>query len=72
MQTYINWQKLVKEMANIQQRNRAGNPTVFLFSHPVKIKLCGKPWLLAQCHTKLMDQRAGAQHMKPIYFKGCL
>lgn len=28
--------------------------------------------LVALHHTKLMDQHAGAQHMKPIYFKGCL
>lgn len=45
---------------------------VFLCSQPVKIKLCAQPWLLAQRHIKLMDQRTGAQHMKPIYFKGQL
>lgn len=40
-------------------------------SQPVKIKLCAEPRLLAQRRIKLMDQGAGAKHMKPIYFQGC-
>lgn len=47
------------------------NETLSPRSQPVEIKLRAKSRHLARCLTKLMDQRAEAQHMKPIYFNGC-
>lgn len=60
----------MSERRSKKQINRVGSSTVFLCSQPVKIKLSAESWLLAEHHIKLMDQRAEAQHMKPIHFKG--